>query len=481
MTQTAWVLSLTQFYLGLGFMLFFLALELGLSWVLLVLRIRARHEAAPLLAYRFWVRIYALTLIIGFAASLPLLFQLGTLWPDFMDRAGEVAGPLLGMAVLTAFIFKSCFLGAMLYGQRSLSENAHTVVVGLVAIGTSLTAWWVIVLLAWLQHPVGAVLTEDHYQVVDWLKLLGGAAPPLFGVLLSGGLLLAATLMLSLTAQRTRTRPSDAGDRTVLIGGTWLLLGAVVLQVVLAAWLGRMLLPVQPARTAAVLPQWTTGPVERVSVFAWLDVAGGRTAWALEGPDLLSNWLTQPQEAVVASGAHRDASPQAGAAKAGPGAQVAPANAAPAAAGASEVQGLNDLIGMRPPVWFTYASSRLAVLLTAVVGLMGLWALWRGYRLGFEADSFRARTRTGFQALVWVALLLQAVGWMHVLVGSLPYAVYGTVTLREIGSVQDEFGLWLVTGLQVVIYGALGLGFRQLLGHTMRYGVVPVARHRGRA
>lgn len=451
MTQTAWVLSLTQFYLGLGFMLFFLALELGLAWVLFVLRVRARRGGPALLAYRFWVRIYALALIIGFAASLPLLLQLGTLWPDFMNRAGEVAGPLLAMAVLTAFVFKSCFLGAMLYGQRSLSERSHVAVVGMVALGTSLTAWWVVVLLAWLQWPVGTTFSDSHYRITDWPALLGaGAAPALFGVLVTGGLMLAATLMLSVTAQRTRARPSDEGDRSVFAGAAWLLLAVVVLQAGLAGWLGRQLLPVQPARAAAVVPQWQSGPPEPLALLAWLDVAGSRNAWALTGPRLPEGWLPAPP----------------GAGTAAPG---------------GTLQGLDDLRGMRPPVWLTYATSRLAAVLTGVLGILALAALWRGRRLAFEPDGLGPPGRFGLRGMAWVALGAQAAGWGHLMIGSLPYAIYGTVTLREIGTVQGEAALWLVLALQVLVYGGLVLGFRQLLGHTMRYGVVPVARHRGRA
>lgn len=447
MTQTAWVLSLAQFYLGLGFMLFFLALELGLAWVLFVLRMRAGRGAAALLAYRFWVRIYALALIIGFAASLPLLLQLGTLWPAFMDRAGEVVGPLLAMSVLTAFIFKSCFLGAMLYGQRSLSNRAHTLVVGMVALGTSLTAWWIVVLLAWLQWPVGTVLADQHYQVSDWAALMGGAAPALFGVLVSGGLMLAATLMLSITAQRTRSRPSDEGDRAVFAGGARLVLAALVLQVGLAAWLGSQLLPVQPARAAAVVPQWQSGPADPWSLLAWLDVPASRNAWVLTAPPRLSAWLSE----ITGTG------------------------------DAATVQGLDDLVGMRPPVWLTYASSRLAVLLTGLLAVMALAVWWRARRLGFEPDGLTSRGRACLRAMAWVALGVQLAGWGHLLVGSLPYAIYGTVTLREIGTAQAPGSLWLVLGMQLLVYGGLALGFRQLLGNTMRYGVVPVARHRGRA
>src|SRR5690606_3056618 len=126
-------------------------------------------------------------------------------------------------------------------------------------------------------------------------------------------------------------------------------------------------------------------------------------------------------------------------------------------------------------VWLTYASSRLVVLLTGVLAVMALAAWWRGRRLGFEPDSLTPANRIGLQVMAWLALGVQAVGWGHLMVGSLPYAIYGTVTLREIGTVQSPDSLWLILGVQVLVYGALALGFRQLLGHTLRYGVVPVA------
>ncbi|MFV0282278.1 MAG: cytochrome ubiquinol oxidase subunit I [Castellaniella sp.] len=443
MTQTAWVLSLSQFYLSLGFGLFFLALELGLAWILFGFRLFAGRSQAALLAYRFWVRVFALSLILGFAASLPLLLQLGTLWPGFMDRAGEVAGPLVGMAVLTAFIFKSCFLGAMLYGQRSLSDRMHALIVGAVAVGTSLTVWWIMVLLAWLQWPVGAVLNEGRYQVAHWLDMLGGIAPVLFGVMLVGGLLLVATLMLAVTALRTRDRPSDAGDRIVYAWGLRLVLLSLIVQALLVAVLGRQLLPLQPARVAAVVPQWNSGPPERPSLELWPADARGGEAWR---STQLSDWPDW-----------------AGLPAAGP------------------LRGLNDLKGMHPPLLITYLSARLAVVLTGVLALLAGRAWWRGRRLGYEPDNLSRAGRIGLRALAWLAVLLQVTGWGHLLVGNLPYAIQGTVSLREIGTDTGEAALAAVLGLQLVVYGALATGFYQLLRHTTRFGVVPVARRRGRA
>jgi cytochrome d ubiquinol oxidase subunit I len=331
----------------------------------------------------------------------------------------------------------------MLYGQRSLSDAAHVWVVGMVAVGTSLTAYWVMCLVAWLQWPIGAELAEGRYHVADWLTVMTGAAPALFGVLLACGLLLAATLMLSVTAIRTRARPSDEGDRRVYGVGLWLVLGALVLQAVLAAALLRQILPVQPARLAATLPQWHSGPPVRLAWLAWPDETAKANDWALQGPVVAADWLPRTAE--------------------------------------GQVRGLDELVGMRPPVLATHLLARLAVLLTIVLTVMALWGLWRGHRLRHEPDQLLPSDRWGLRALAWGAIALQAVGWGYLFVGSLPYAVYGTITLRELGTAQTENVLWGGLGLQTLVLAALGMGFRQLLGHTTRYGVVPVARHRGRA
>lgn len=445
MTQTALFLSLAQFLTSLGFMLAFLALELGLAWVLLYFRLRARAGGASwMLAYRFWVRVYALSLILGFAAAIPVLLQLGTLWPDFMARAGEVVGPLVAAAVLTAFVFKSCFLGAMLYGQRRLSDAAHTFMVLMVAVGAGLTAYWIMALVAWTQMPIGASLVDGRYQVRSWLPILGGRlAPTLFGLLAAGGLMVAAALMLAVTAVRTRTRPSDEGDRSVYATGLWLLLACILAQAVLVSNLGRVLLPAQPARAAAVVPQWhSTAPAD-LTVAAWPDADEQANDWALESPFEAPDWLA------------RD-----------------PAGA---------VRGLDHFSGMTPPVLITYWSLRLALFAGALLALLALLAWWRGRRLGYEPDGLRPWGRGALRLSTALACAIQVAGLVHLFVGAVPYAIHGTVTLREIAATPGLGAHAAVSAAYVLVYAALLLGFYQLLRHITRYGVVPVARRRGRA
>src|SRR3546814_9631059 len=91
MTHTTLWLSQIQFFSSLGFMLLFLALELGLAWVLLYFKLRSRgpNHAAWTAAYRFWVRVFALAFILSFAACLPVLIQFGSLWPELIEKIGD--------------------------------------------------------------------------------------------------------------------------------------------------------------------------------------------------------------------------------------------------------------------------------------------------------------------------------------------------------------------------------------------------------
>src|SRR5690625_2295912 len=103
MTHLTLWLAQTQFFSSMGFMLLFLALELGLAWTLLYFRIRAMGaQGGPwMAAYRFWARVFALAFALGFAASFPVLIQLGSLWPGLLARIGDVAGPMLAAGILS--------------------------------------------------------------------------------------------------------------------------------------------------------------------------------------------------------------------------------------------------------------------------------------------------------------------------------------------------------------------------------------------
>ena len=124
------VLARIQFGLNIGFHILFPTITLALAWVLVYLRVRIERGGPAWLtgAYRLWVKIFALSFALGVVSGITMSFQFGTNWPGFMEQAGNIAGPLLGYEVLTAFFLEATFLGVMLFGRdRVPALDAHAV------------------------------------------------------------------------------------------------------------------------------------------------------------------------------------------------------------------------------------------------------------------------------------------------------------------------------------------------------------------
>ncbi len=123
------------------------------------------------------MRVFALSFVLTLAAALPVLIQLGSLWSGLMDKIGNVAGPLVGYAVLSVFVLKSCFLGVMLFGQRRVSDTAHTLAVLMVAVGQLLATVWLTAI-----HILAADAGRRRHdrRSLPGLRLVGRGLQPLF-------------------------------------------------------------------------------------------------------------------------------------------------------------------------------------------------------------------------------------------------------------------------------------------------------------
>jgi cytochrome bd ubiquinol oxidase subunit I len=127
----ALILARMQFAAIITFHILFPVISIALAWVLMFFRWRYLRAVQPverqawLGAYRFWTKVFALTFALGVVSGIPMSFQFGTNWPGFMERVGNVAGPLLGYEVLTAFFLEAGFLGIMLFGHGRVSERVH--------------------------------------------------------------------------------------------------------------------------------------------------------------------------------------------------------------------------------------------------------------------------------------------------------------------------------------------------------------------
>src|SRR5438105_9423751 len=140
------LLSRLQFATNIGFHILFPAINIALCWFLVYFRARRWEDA-----YALWTKIFALSFALGVVSGITMSFQFGTNWPGFMERAGNIAGPLLGYEVLTAFFLEAGFLGVMLFGHGKVSERVHLMATFCVAFGTTLSAFWILALNSWMQ------------------------------------------------------------------------------------------------------------------------------------------------------------------------------------------------------------------------------------------------------------------------------------------------------------------------------------------
>src|SRR6185436_8420327 len=170
----ALLLARAQFWLNIAFHILFPTLTIGLAWLLVYFRMRFASTAdqAWLVAFKVWTKIFALTFAMGVVTGITMSFQFGTNWPGFMNKVGNIAGPLLGYEVLTAFFLEATFLGVMLFGMNRVPPWLHLTATWLVAIGTSLSAFWILALNSWMQTPAGHVVQDGVLIAGSWVKVI---------------------------------------------------------------------------------------------------------------------------------------------------------------------------------------------------------------------------------------------------------------------------------------------------------------------
>ena len=438
------LLARIQFTASLSFLALFMALAFALAWLLLFFKLRARRTGLPgwTAAYRFWVRIFALSFVLTLAAGLPVLIQLGSLWPGLMDKIGNVAGPLIGFGVLSVFILKSCFLGVMLFGQRRVSDGAHTLAVFMVAVGQAVTLFWVLALQSWVQTPAGATLIDARYQVYDWNAAIFN--PSLgwnLGLMALWSALAAAFLMLGVTALQALRRPLDDGERCVFKTALVVAMLASLLQAPVLDGAGRVMAEHQPAKAAAAAGYWHSGVEPRWTLFGWphSGTQANRAALTLDGVG--GEWLGRNAQGLY--------------------------------------QGLDTFSGMQPPVALTFWALRLVLVLgLAMLLVSGVTLAWTARR-GMDPSALPAWWLRLIVSTLYAGGLAVLAGGVFSLVGMQPYAVNATVTQTEVLGTASTATLSASLAGYAALYAVLLAAFNGMLFHAARYGVVPVRKPGG--
>src|SRR6056297_268983 len=269
------ILSRIQFAANISFHILFPTITIALGWFLLFFKLRfqwtqrqdrkaGREPVGDLKwmkAYRFWVKVFALSFALGVVSGITMSFQFGTNWPGFMEKVGNVAGPLLAYEVLTAFFLEAAFLGIMLFGTSRVPGWLHTLATFLVAFGTTLSAFWILVLNSWMHTPAGFELRDGVVHATDWWAIVFNPSMPyrLAHMLLASGLTV-AFLIAGLSAFRWLRGDRSAGLRVALKTGVTMAAVLIPLQILMGDLHGLNTLEHQPQKVAAMEGNWETGP-----------------------------------------------------------------------------------------------------------------------------------------------------------------------------------------------------------------------------
>lgn len=296
------ILSRIQFAANISFHILFPTITIALGWVLLFFKLRynATSDPAWMRAYFTWVKVFALSFAMGVVSGITMSFQFGTNWPGFMEKVGNVAGPLLAYEVLTAFFLEAVFLGIMLFGFRRVSNKVHTAATFLVAFGTTMSAFWILALNSWMQTPTGHEIRDGVVHVADWWAVVFNPSFPyrLVHMLLASGLTV-AFLIAGLSALRYLA--GDRSDSMFKTLRTGVFMGAILIPVQIFAgdMHGLNTLEHQPQKIAAMEANWKTGPNVPLVLFAWPDEEAKENRFEIAIPNGASLILKHSPDGVV--------------------------------------------------------------------------------------------------------------------------------------------------------------------------------------
>jgi cytochrome d ubiquinol oxidase subunit I len=426
------LLARIQFAFTISFHIIFPAFTIGLASWLAVLEWRWLKTGNTVYEeiYRMWVKIFAVTFGMGVVSGVVMSFQFGTNWSVFSDRAGNVLGPLLGYEVLTAFFLEASFLGVMLFGWNRVSKKMHFAATIIVALGTLISAFWILSANSWMQTPQGYRLgSEGLLYPTEWMKIIFNPSFPYrFFHMVTASYLTTAFVVGGIGAYYLWRNRHVKYARVMLGMAMIMAIFVAPIQAVMGDLHGLNTLEHQPAKVAAMEGLWETEQGAALKLFGWPDQEEEKTRYAIEIPKLSSLILTHDLN--------------------------------------GEVKGLKEWPkDERPPVAAVFWSFRAMVgigVLMIFTGVTAAILFWR--KQLFNKRWFQlwcmAMTPAGFLAVL--------AGWFVTEIGRQPYIVYGVMrtaeTISPVVGPQLAMSLLAFIFSYVFIFGAGSYYILRLIG-----------------
>ncbi len=415
-------LSRWQFAITAGFHFIFVPLTLGLS--ILVAYMETRYvrtgDETYLKMARFWGKLFLVNFALGVVTGLTLEFQFGMNWAEYSRYVGDIFGAPLAIEATVAFFLESTFIGIWIFGWNKVSKKVHAFSMWMVAIGTNLSALWILLANGWMQHPVGYVIQNHRAEMKDFGALLTNPDGWLkFFHTVTSSYLLAAFFIMGVSAYHLLKKfHTDFFKRSFQAASVFGLVSAI-LVIAAGGVSAKLVADYQPTKLAAMEALWDTQKAVPYSLLIIPDESHERNAVeTLKIPHLLSLL------------AHHD--PKA------------------------EVKGLKDFPKEeRPPVLVTFLSFQFMVALGLLFFLLAFIAVLMARKGKWESNRWLMRIMLYSLPLPYLATQL---GWLVSEIGRQPWIVYGV--LKTSDGVSKSISTSQVWG--------------SLIGFTLLYGTLAV-------
>jgi cytochrome d ubiquinol oxidase subunit I len=417
------LLARLQFAFTITFHIIFPSFTIGLSAFIATLLLRwmwTGREHLHRLA-RFWTKIFAVSFAMGVVSGIVLSYQLGTNWSRFSVVTGNVIGPLIGYEVITAFFLEATFLGVMLFGWKRVPPWLHVMSAIFVALGTAMSAFWILSANSWMQTPTGHEIRDGIAYPVDWLAVIFNPSFPYrFVHMMTAVYLTTSLVVLAVGARYLLAGQHPDESRTMMRMGVGMLAILAPLQLFFGDQHGLNTLEHQPIKIAAMEAHWDGTKPGDLVLFAWPDEKAELNRFEISIPKGASLILKHDPNGLF------------------PGLTSVPPSE-------------------RPPVVPVFFAFRIMVgigLIMIAGGLIGALLWWRG-RL-FDTRWYLWPVSKSW----WMGFVAVIAGWVVTESGRQPWLAYGILRTADAISPVPGASVASTLALFVLVYGivfAMGL------------------------
>ncbi|WP_322529488.1 cytochrome ubiquinol oxidase subunit I [Salinicola sp. LHM] len=354
----------------------------------------------------FWTKIFAVVFGMGVVSGIVMAFQFGTNWSNFSQFASNFIGPMLSYEVITAFFLEAGFLGVLLFGRHRVSPSVHFFAALMVAVGTFISAFWILATNSWMQTPQGYEIREGMVHVTSWIEaIFNPSFPYRFTHMAMAAFLTGGFVVCGVSAWFLLRRRDVEAHKRALSMTMWLLLILAPLQAWVGDEHGLNTLEHQPMKIAAMEGNWETQSNVPLLLFALPDRDLQANRAEIGIPNGASLILRHDADGVV------------------PGLKEIP-------------------VEEQQPVWMVFYSFRVMValgILMIAFAIAGL-VLRRGGRL--YTSRWFLHGLQGMSLAPFVAVLA---GWFVTEIGRSPWLVYGVLSYADAVTPSLSGGMVLAT------------------------------------